>query len=185
MPTPEPNADSPQPVTPPAESAEESRANLADFLDKLVTPARVRVEDALGNVYDLPGALPARRQIVVLRKLEALKDLAGDRPEVQNAIALLRTVKATGGDGMQIMGAVGGALYQLAGDDAVLDILSQAFADAHPQAVAKAADASHAAGEGATTPADLFPVEELIAGLLPFFFRLLKRAGGALAATTA
>lgn len=161
-------------------------SGLTRILDTLVPQKTVLVLDSLGNEYKLPGSLPARRQIEVLRRLEALKNAAMEDPAVQALIGSFRKGKATEEvDGGEAMSSVIDTIVKLANDPEVLDSLSNAFAFAHPGVVAKAKVAlAEVEGEAGEDPADLFPLEELVAGLVPFFVRLLKRGAEALGAFT-
>jgi hypothetical protein len=145
-------------------SAMEALSQLKDLFATLVPPETLELQDAFGNTHLTRSTLPARAQIKVMQQLEKLWKL-----ELDGAI---------GGDLTGVAG-VSNLLMSLASNEDVLDSLSKAFACAHPAAMKTAkmsaldlnmleSECSHAA--------DLFPVEEIIAGLLPFFMRLANRA---------
>ena len=74
----------------------------------------------------------------------------------------------------------------MAADPVILDGVCAAFSAAHPQLVAQASKAMAAECELDTTdPAELFPLEELVAGLVPFFIRFATRAANLVEAVTA
>lgn len=164
---------------------------ILDLFNVLVPPARVEVEDIYGNRYVLPGALPAKRQIPVLQALEQLKDVSADNPGAQAIAGLIIRAKDGNLNPETAAADVASAVFKLAGDDAVMQTLSDALRLAHPGAVGKAlAAGKHAAAElrraGDETAVDpehahdVFAVEEIVSGLLPFFFRLARRVAQAM-----
>jgi hypothetical protein len=126
------------------------------LLERLVPPETVELADVYGNKYTVRPVLSARRQIAVLRHAEKLMNLAAG------------TV-----DGMTFdVGNIGAILIRLADNERVLDVLCDAFEAAHPQVVIHArsvaeSDENHVA--------DLFPVEEIVGGLVPFCVRLATK----------
>ena len=133
------------------------------LLDVLDPPDEVVVLDAFGQSHRLTSAVSARAQIRILREFERVKDL----PVAQG-------LDLSGG------GGVGLALLMLAQDPDVLSALARCFEIAHPAAVAAARES---AGEIVIEDsADLFPIEELVAGLVPLFGRLIQRSAGAIQA---
>ena len=143
-----------------AAAAQQIRALFAT----LVPTERLELQDALGNRYEARAVLPARAQIIVMQHLQRLWEME-DLPDLG--------AFTQGG----VAGIVG-VLMQLAADEQVLNGLSEAFAAAHPAVLQQARDAyTSTGGDKGAHPADLFPVEELIAGLIPFFVRFAARAG--------
>jgi hypothetical protein len=149
-----------------AHDLQAAMAGLRDLFSTLVPPDRMQLQDALGNRYDASAVLPARAQIKVMQQLHALWER--ELPVSFGADA----------------SAVAGLVVALAADEVVLDGLADAFLAAHPKVVSAAVQASDREGDGYTHPADLFPIEELVAGLVPFFVRFAARAGDLIAATT-
>jgi hypothetical protein len=146
---------------------EQFRALLA-VLDP---PDEVVVTDAAGCSHRLRSAVSARAQIRIFREFERVKDLP----------------VAEGLSGLDLAGGAGlaGALVALASDPDVLGSLARCFEIAHPEAVAAARVATTTAGlpvDEIVDAADLFPIEELVAGLLPLFGRLVQRSAGAMRA---
>lgn len=133
------------------------------LLDILDPPDEVVVTDAFGDSHRLASAVSARAQIKILREFERVKDL----PVAQG-------LDLSGG------GGVGLALVMLAQDPEVLSALARCFAIAHPGAVASATESAGAME--IEDAADLFPIEELVAGLVPLFGRLIQRSAGAIQA---
>ncbi len=137
---------------------------IADVLAVLVPPDAVTVRDVRGTEYRLAGSLPARRQIRMVRALDAIKDLAVPKFDAGGASMVA-------------------ALVRLAGDEQVLLALCEMFAIAHPEAARRALTDHLGVGEidigevesRAGGLADCFAVEELVAALVPFFVRLAAR----------
>jgi hypothetical protein len=150
--------------------AREALDSLRDLFATLVPPERLTLTDAYGNAYTARAVLPARAQIKVMQQLHALWE---------------RDVPAITG---QDAAGVAGLLVALAADAEVLDGLADAFEAAHPSVCAqarKAAEAEGARPADVAHAADLFPVEELVAGLIPFFVRFASRAASLMGEMTA
>ena len=164
----EPAADAvPETPTPKVEiDPAKAMQDLRALFDTLEPPDRITINDILGNSYSVRGVLPARAQIIVVQHLQRLWD---------NEVS---TAALTSGDAATIAGVV----MQLAINEGVLDGLSEAFAVAHPGAVEGARQAAKADGLDSTHPADLFAIEEMVAGLVPFFVRFVARAAGLVSA---
>ena len=151
--------DSPTPKPATTDPTEPFR-NLLAVLDP---PDEVIVTDAVGGKHRLRSAVSARAQIRIFREFEKAKTL----PVAEG----LADLDLTGG------GGIASALVTLASDPDVLDALARCFDIAHPDAVADARGDSPA-----EDAADLFPIEELVAGLVPLFGRLVQRSAGAMKA---
>lgn len=128
--------------------------SIEELLTKLVPENDVVVKDCWGKEIRLPSALPARRQIKVFR---LFKELA-DTPALKDAFQ----------GGVDDIGAIVDVIISVASDEEVAAKLGEAFALAHPEAL-----------EG-KDPLDVLPVEEIMAGLIPFFVRFLHRSVGAM-----
>lgn len=149
--------------------------DLIALFDTLVPPdSEIVVEDIAGNRYTLPGAISARRQIRVLREMEKLKDAAIGGEEADKLAAMFDG-KLTGG---ALMREAFGGIVRLASQDAILSAIESAFGAAHPKIVKQAIEA--VADDDARGAADVFAIEEMLGGLLPFFVRLLKRGARAM-----
>lgn len=159
----------PQPTSDP-------REDLRALLDRLVPAEGVEVQDVTGGRHRLPAALPARRQIPVMRALEALRDLPSDVPGVEELATVMAQLVAGKVAPTRLLPALVGALLKLAGHELVLKALADAFALAHPEVARLATEAAQAAHIPVQDVADAFAVEEIVAGLLPFFLRLARRA---------
>jgi hypothetical protein len=130
---------------------------IATLLDQLVPPSSVTITRADGSTVDLPGAIPARRQVVVFRLLRDLLDL----PQVSTAMSGLGSQLASGN--------VADTVVALATDLEVAEALGGIFSAAYP----------HALGEG-EDPLDVLPLEEVVLALVPFSERFVKALGGGL-----
>jgi len=135
------------------------------ILDVLVPPDDIEVRDAFGNTYNLPAAVPARAQIEILRRVETIRE-AGILDNLN--------VDLAGG-----MAGMAGTLVALGSSEEVMSAIAEAFALAHPTAVAGAKAHAKKHKIKVKDAADLFPVEELVAGLIPLFARLVQRAAQA------
>jgi len=143
------------------DSALESMRKMFDTMDP---PSTIKIMDAFGGEHTTRALLPARKQVRVMRELEALSGADVSMEAISNM-----------GDGAE---GIVAAIVAMANDEAVLDSLSRAFALAHPKIVARARNAAIADGESEEDTkhvADLFPVEEIVSGLVPFFLRLANR----------
>lgn len=155
-------------------------AAFRELLDRLVPPDAIEVRDVYGGVHRLVTTVSARRQTVLFRAFRS----ALQRPAVETALAV---ANAGGVDGL--LASVTGDVGQYAGlaavvgsDEGVVEDLATAFAAAFPEAVGAATRRASEAGQRVESAADLFGVEELLAGLVPLSVRLARRGTSALLA---
>ncbi len=149
---------------------------IRDLFATIDPPSEVIVSNIYGGSMKLRSSVAARNQIRAMRELEKLSALTST-PELQEA------AKSAGGG---ITGVIG-FLVKAAMRDEVLDALCAAFAEAHPAALdAARADAKADGVKGADKllVADLFPVEEVVQGLVPFLLRLIQKAIAAISSLT-
>lgn len=140
----------------PAQSPGEAFDALRSLFANLVPPTELVLTDCWGKEYKARAVLPARAQILVMQELHKLWEKQVSLPTNEAAMA-----------------AMAGRIVLMASDPEILDGISAAFTAAHPKVVAEAmADDI----EGVGDIADVFPVEELVAGLIPFFVRFVARA---------
>lgn len=146
---------------PPAKGPENALRELADFLDRVTGPRLVQIEDLLGNVYQIPSALPAR---VEARFFRVIREMEGGPVDAM--------FKA---DGAQEWGE---ALLGLLSDDRLIDAADEAFVSAFPKVIAEARAASDRSGEPAfgNRPSDLFALSEVALALTPFVAGALRAA---------
>ncbi len=171
-----------EPKQPSKPSLHNIAQDFRDLFGVLVPSSTVSVTDAFGGEHVLRGMTSARNQALILREFEAISKIVDisniDRSNLPNLAS---------------------AILSIAQHDGVLDHLAAAFAHPHEGAIVRArrnaervyisdrtedepllesvrtAAREYAAELGV---ADLFPVEELAAGLVPFFVRLVDRLLG-------
>lgn len=127
---------------------------LDSLLNKLVPPSEVTVQTTDGRSINLPGAIPARRQVVVFRLIRELAEM----PQVGNALS-----NVNGDEG--VTGVVD-VVIALATDIKVAEKLGEIFDSAYPDALG---------GEGDAI--DVLPLEELVTAIIPFSERFVKKVG--------
>lgn len=132
---------------------------LQRILDTLVPPTKICIENVNGEKFDLAAAIPARRQIALLRIIEEMRSIA-----VNDSQAVALTKILSGGFDAA---AIAQLVVTMAENEKFLSLVGKAFSTAHPSAVPDGQD-----------PLDLFAAEEMVAGLIPLFLRIVKRAGG-------
>jgi len=138
------------------------------LLDVLQPPDDVIVTDGFGTTHRLSCSVPARQQIKILRIFERVKDLP--------VASQLQGIDS---------GGFAGAIILLATDADVLAALAEVFQLAHPRAYGEASAKAHDLGHEFEDAADLFPIEELVAAIVPLFGRLVHRSAGAIQALDA
>ena len=145
--------------------SDEAVVDFKSIMDILVPQDTVEVVDLFGNNHMVRSSIPARAQIKILRELDSIK-----------TSALAEQIQGIGDGGM---GNIVGALASLADDPKVLTALAKCFQYAHPQVVQSVGEEATEKGIEWEDAADLFGIEEVIAGIIPLFIRLMKRAAQA------
>ncbi len=161
---------------------------LTVFMDRLVPPRNMVITDLGGNEYRVSASVSARRHVEIVREIQAV--LA--EPALQR---MLGQVGASMDMNTLDLASLGVHVLGLTGTPEVVDHLAGAFTAAYPEVVLLAQRAAHSAlhalAPGAGAPfdpkaqgdaADLFAVEEIIAGLVPLFVGLARRSVQALGA---
>ena len=149
---------------------------IRDLFATLDPPAEMEITNVYGTTLKVRNSVSARCQIRAMRELEKLVSLTSS-PEMQD-------LASSAGSGI---GGVVGFLVRAAMNEAVLDALCGAFAEAHPSVVEVARKDAAANGEANAAKlhvADLFPVEEVVGGLLPFLLRLIRKGVTVLSSLT-
>ena len=128
--------------------------DLRDILKQLTPPDEVVIHDFEDKEYKLPTAIPARRQMNLFREIMGLFQLPSftSTPIPENL---------TGATAVQL-------LLRAAFEEEVAELLGRAFKIAHPTLL------------GDDDPLDLFPMEEILAGIIPYIVRFIQRSGMAL-----
>lgn len=139
-------------------------AMISLFLERLVPPEKIEIEDIFGNIYSLPTSISARSQIKVIRVFEGMMEKV-DRtkfkfPDPINAATLLT------------------AFINISSDDTVMNSIETCFKVAHPKVLKKAL--SKFDGKSGSA-ADVFSIEELLSGVVPLFIRLIRKGTGVMA----
>lgn len=147
---------------------------LSKFLDRLVPPKEVVVRDLSGAEVRVPSSISARRNVVVMREMQALLALPAVDRSMRAIGEFVDDALSPENVGSAVVRAVG-----ICADPEVIDRLSTAFAEAHPEVLQ---GARSRAGRPEADAADLFSVEELTAALLPLFVGLVRRSVEALRA---
>ena len=133
-------------------------AALTVFLDKLVPPEKLEVEDIDGNIYKLRTSISARNQIKVIRRFEEMmKNVDREKLTISQPITVTSILNA---------------FITVSSDEVVMTAMEDCFSLAHPAALKEAISSC---GNKKSKAADVFPIEELLSGVLPLFIRLLKR----------
>jgi len=147
--------------------------DLTQMLDTLVPPKTVTVVDVFGNEYEMTAVCSARSQIRILRKFEELQTLPAIAEQLGDDIAI--------GDA----GSIAALIIKVASDPQVLSGIASAFEIGHPKTYGLAIKAAKKQGlKDVEDAADLFPIEELVAAVLPLFMRLLRKSATAINALT-
>lgn len=148
----------------------------AALLDTLVPPETVEVTDITGAKHRLRANLPAAVETKIMRRLEGVKlpDMSGLGSDLAKGST----------DPQAAIGATVDALVKVLGDQAILEVVSDCFAMAHPRALATAeanvradADASAYLPDGPVSASDLFSLADIVSGIIPFAMRAARRIG--------
>ena len=152
-------------ANPPQVTPAEAIDQLKTLFSTLVPPETLEIEDAFGNKYLTRASIPARAQIKVMQQLDKIWEVdTGD-------LALSQGAEGIGG--------ISRLVVSLCTNEVLFEGVCGAFSCAHPKVLAEAKKAAVASGvskKDASHPADLFPLEEIVAGVIPFFIRLASRA---------
>ena len=145
---------------------------IRDLFAAIDPPAEIEVSNIYGGTIKVRSSVPARNQIRAMRELEKLMAF-GASDEMQ---ALAKQ------SGTGVAGIVG-FLVRAAIREDVLDALCAAFAEAYPHVLDAARSDAKSNGVKAADKlgvADLFGIEEVAAGLVPFLLKMIQRAAAAL-----
>ena len=138
---------------------EQGFGGIEKFLSKLIPPDSIEIKTFEGKSFTLPGAIPARRQVVVFRMLKELLD----QEEVFSALS------GVSANNIQATGMVD-VLIGLCTNEKLMEKLGEIFSCAYPDVTEEVGD-----------PLDAFALEDLVQSLIPFSERFLKKVGGGLA----
>jgi hypothetical protein len=141
-------------ATPAPSGVEDFAVQLEGFLSKLIPPDSVSVHTVDGKEITIPGAIPARRQVVVFRIMRDLTEM----PLVAQALGGLSASKDD-------MTGIVDVILALSTDIEVAERLGDIFDAAYPDAL------------DGVPAVDALPLEDLVTAILPFSERFIKRVG--------
>ena len=102
-------------------------AALTVFLDRLVPPEKLEVEDIEGNVYKLKTSISARNQIKVIRRFEEMMSVVD-----KDKLTITQPITITG---------ILNAFIRVSSDEAVMKAMEDCFSLAHPEVLKDAVSA--------------------------------------------
>ena len=152
------------------EELEDGATDLVQlFLDKLVPPTEVKIQDLYGQEYELRTKISARSQIKLVREFEKamkeikLNELFSAEQEITSA-------------------SIVNALMKVAIKDEVMNSYDKCFQIAHPNAfdTAKKNAKNDEYAPKKPTPLDLFSLEDILSAILPLFLGLIKKGANLL-----
>lgn len=151
-------------------SIDEAGETIQGILETLVPPENIEITNVFGEKFTVSGVCSARKQIKILRQIDKIRELGTD---------------------IEIEGSINGfinGLVSLASNDDILGILSEIFGDTYPSVLEETKKTATVNGvdfeDGKFASADLFPLEEMAAAIVPLFIRLARRTGQAITAIT-
>jgi len=150
-----------------ADAAKKAMASIRGLFAELSPPEESTIVDALGNEYRIGSTCSARAQIKMMHEFE---NVLGSKV----SIAEFQAAWSSEGGGAA---AAGKMLVTTMKDPAVLESIARSFEISRPFVYADAAKAwSTKTGKDFDGDAsDLFPLEEIANGLVPFFVRFAVR----------
>ncbi|HHZ95224.1 MAG TPA: hypothetical protein EYN67_06655 [Flavobacteriales bacterium] len=145
---------------------------LQNVLKTLIPDDEIEVQDVLGGKHMVRTVASARVQIKVLRQFEKLKSLSfTEMPFANDASSMFDLIMS------------------VADNDDVLRVISNCFSVSQPLLIAsvkkKATEQGFPFEDSDLAAADLFPLEEMIAAIIPLFIRLARKASQAVKSITA
>ena len=147
---------------------EEAGQTIQGILETLVPPENIEITNIFGDKFTVSGVCSARKQIKILRQIDKIRELGSD---------------------LEIEGSVSGfinGIVSLASNEDILGILSEVFGDTYPKELELSKKTAKKNKvdfeEGKFASADLFPLEEMAAAIVPLFIRLARRTGQAITA---
>ncbi len=127
--------------------------SLRAVIDQLGSAEEVEIRTFDKRTVKVQILMPARRQVAVIGKLEVL--LGHD--VVSDAVGRVQSAKAKTAGGVMSMIV---AAFKVATSEAAIDSLDEVFLEAFPDACAEVC--------GGKRPSDVFPLEEMVAAIIPF-----------------
>lgn len=141
----------------------EAAQKVREVLEVLAPPGELTIHDAFKGQHVVADVLPAIAEIEISRALESMAGAPILRGEIEGI--------DTGKPENIIVGVL-----RIARNEEVLKAICRCFEVAHPHVVDAAFENAKETGRKTERdPLYLFPLEELVAGLLPFFARFASR----------
>ena len=129
---------------------------IENLLDKLIPDAEVTITKCDGTDVVLMGAISARQQVKAFRKIRDISEM----PAMKEALG-----NVSGADSAAVIDLI----LNMATNEEISEKLGDLFSCAYPNAL------------DGKDPLDELPLEEIVAGLLPFSKRFIKRVGSGIA----
>ena len=146
-----------------SEEVADFTSQIEQLLEKLVPPSEIKINTVDGAEITLPGAIPARRQIKVFRKMRELLEM----PEVQD---VLKTEASAAG--------IINVLIGLTTNERVCYALTEIFSEAYPGYIPNDENGDE------VHPLDALPLEDLVTSIVPFSERFVKKLGAGILVLT-
>ena len=165
-----PETETPKPVADASDkqTIEQATDQMRSLLDALVPPETITVFDIFGKEHKLKATTSARAQIKIARSLEEIRD-----------IALPKEVASGELTATELIGLLGG----LVTNEKVFEFVCKSVELAHPKLIKslkESAAKEDVEYDPALPVADLMPIEEAIASIVPLFLRIARRTGQAI-----
>lgn len=140
---------------------------VTEFLDRIVGPKRIVIQDITGAEHSMPGVLPAR---VEARFWRAVREIDGGQLEGQ-----LQAIQSSKNE--DVLANIASTVAAALSSDAVLDAADEVFVSAFPDMIAKARANAAEAGIQGSRASDLFVLGEIAIALSPFVVGGLRALG--------
>ena len=145
--------------------------SIRDVLNALVPPDNVEVTDVFGDKHKVSSSISARRQVKIMRLLEEIKDI-----NVNNIVV-----------GDMTPQSMFNILIKLMANEQIFCTLCRCVEIAYPSVLSKMLESAEASSydyDKDLPVADLMPIEEVVALLVPLSLKIARRTGQAIQALT-
>ena len=151
------------------EEALESVDLIQNFLEKIVPPSEVKIEDLYGDKYELRTRISARNQIKLVREFE-------------KAMKEIKLTELFAADQEITSASIISAMMKVSMKEQVTESIDKCFQIAHPNAfeTAKKNAKADPYAPKKPTPLDLFSLEDIMSAILPLFLGLIKKGANVL-----
>jgi hypothetical protein len=139
------------------EVPEQDLSSLTKLLETLIPPKNISVENVFGDVYDVSSIVSARKQILIMREFDKIKNLEEPIPlDISNIPSIIDS------------------FVSISTNEVIFEVLCQCFEIAHKKAVVESREQ---ADKDEQHVGDLFSIEEIVSGIIPLFIRLARKTG--------